>query len=268
MLNLSMIAPTQLIEVANKHSGFMMTLAHLYSNPTYKQKVMVYAKQGGTIYLDNSFFELGKSIEIAQLLDIGHEIGARVIVIPDGNFEGIDKVTDAGFVPMLVPDSFDSAKRAFEIAKDRDPWATKVGISNIHVKKHFGTNSLLGKGRNVFVLQVLKEVFGSDLEGILEFCELGILHFLGLDDHPLTELVLLSRMYNATLDSSAFVWPLLREGKPGCITQRLQKFKEPVDFDFYLHMQDEVSAIEKYLDYLNQTLYLQEVVDKPVSRKN
>lgn len=263
MLNLSMIAPVQFIETANNYSSFMMTLAHLYDNPTYKQKVIDYVKQGGEVYLDNSFFELGKPVELSKLLDIGREVGVKVIVLPDDDFEGASEVLSAGFVPMLVPGSFNSAKLVFETAKSYGMENIKIGISNIHVKKHFGVKSLHGSGRNLFVLRVLKEVYGSDLENTLNFCKSGVLHFLGLDDEPWSEMLLLSRMYNATLDSSAFVWPILKEKDFECLTYRQKKFVEPVCFDFVTDDERSISRVKNYLSSIAHTLSEQKIFLSP-----
>lgn len=264
MLNLSMIAPIQFIEEANKYSGFMMTLAHLYDNPTYKQKVLDYVKQGGVVYLDNSFFELGKPIELSKLLDISREVGAKVIVLPDDNFGGVSEVLSSGFVPMLVPGSFNSAKQAFEIAKSHGLENIKVGISNIHAKKHYGISSLRGEGRHHFVRDVLGKIYENDLENILRFCRSDVLHFLGLDDNPWFELHLLSQLYEATLDSSAFVWPVLKEENFECITYREKKFKEPVLFDFNTSDERTISRLKNYLCSITQTLGEQKIFLSPL----
>lgn len=101
------IAPTSLmLEVdARFNKGTNMLLAHeVLSNEAYRETAK---KLTGEKILDNGFFELHKSLSLDEIAVAAQEIGATIVVMPDGEDNGIDRFKDLGIKVMTVPKTKD-----------------------------------------------------------------------------------------------------------------------------------------------------------------
>lgn len=111
------IAPTAYLDVYASVLRTHLVLAHLVAtNPKYTEFYNRMSMDGDGIIMDNGAFELGKSYEPDQLLKLGEQCAADVIVLPDYPAQSsqvtIDaaekyaqEIKDAGFKTMFVPHS-------------------------------------------------------------------------------------------------------------------------------------------------------------------
>lgn len=111
------ITPMSYLSGYATQSSFHLVLAHLVDTDegyadVYKHRSMC----GDFIIMDNGAFELGESYAPDELIRLGTRCGADVIVLPDyplqhhfktieASSKLIDKVKDAGFKTMFVPQS-------------------------------------------------------------------------------------------------------------------------------------------------------------------
>lgn len=79
------IAPIEYLDFVPKKAKFHLCLAHLLPNPTYAEFYKKRQEQGDLIFMDNSAFEFGGSIEEDKLLELIAAGGftPNVIVAPD-----------------------------------------------------------------------------------------------------------------------------------------------------------------------------------------
>lgn len=251
MLKIAMIAPIQVMGIANKFSEVEMTLFHLF-----KDREIPYAEalqkrtRVNPVILDNSFFELGKPAsveEMSALLKKPYGNLINKIILPDGDFSALDFLGDE--LPcdlILVPTSVEELVAALKIVQLKYFTANPrpqmmIGISCIHAQKALKIEKFTQTTRDSFVEAGLKHFNADFAEKIRRG---NYLHFLGLNNQPWAELFLLGAKYNASLDSSAFVWPFLKYKLD--IRGIEDKFTEPVDFDttwsFYTQ-----GVLEEYL---------------------
>lgn len=65
-------------------SDYMYVLLHkMIEDPVYAQKAYDYQKAGGQVYLDNSCFELGESLDDELLYEYCEKLNPFVVVLPD-----------------------------------------------------------------------------------------------------------------------------------------------------------------------------------------
>jgi len=82
------ITPTNLIGFVDKkyNHGYNMALTHLVlEDEAYRNEMQ---KLEGTIYLDNSFFELGYCLPPEDIIRAADMIGATHLICPDGTYDG------------------------------------------------------------------------------------------------------------------------------------------------------------------------------------
>lgn len=77
--------PLALIDDHQKSiSDYMYVLLHkMIEDPVYAQKAYDYQKAGGQVYLDNSCFELGESLEDELLYEYCEKLNPFVVILPD-----------------------------------------------------------------------------------------------------------------------------------------------------------------------------------------
>jgi hypothetical protein len=92
-MKVSFEVPLNYLYDFDEYQDYLFVLGHLCENETYKNYVMSSPKFK---ILDNSAYELGRSISVKSLCDIAEEIKADVIVVPDvlGNAEETLKTTE------------------------------------------------------------------------------------------------------------------------------------------------------------------------------
>lgn len=232
MLSISMIGTIQFIPVTSKLSDFDMTLIHLFQR--YPQYLNAYLKRERKtpLMLDNSFFELGKAASVETMSGFVSQnlhLGISTLILPDGDFSGLDKFEGGllhNCIPMLIPTTSEELFIAFNIALNSNE-TIKVGISCIHALKSQNISVFDSNTRIAFVENVLGRFAKADADKLRRA---NCLHFLGLNNNPWEEMEKLAFFYEATLDSSAFVWPLLRRGKS--IKDIKEKYVEAVDFTY------------------------------------
>lgn len=257
MLDVSMIAPFQVFSKASKQSDFDMTLAHLFKQ--FKHTYIEILSQSLTrnFMLDNSFFELGKSLPLEDMFAITENICEggyfeggginpfKTLILPDGDFSGFKDATKRGFTPMLVPTNDEELFIAIYMALCFEK-PIKIGISCIHALKSQKVGVFGAFTRINFVEKTLS-LFGEDAEKIRRG---KYLHFLGLNNEPWSEIRNIAPRYNATLDSSAFSWPFIQAGLD--IRDIGKKFDKPVDFMVDLLPREEDEFGEYIIEIRNE----------------
>ncbi len=142
------IAPTSLVDVGIANSDFNMVLAHIADhNDKYCE---AFKNSDNETLLDNGAFELGKPYSVDKMVEIGHRVGADILVLPDyprraytKGWEDINhriKVfKDAGFKTMFVPQSVDGEWFKANLGK-----LPNVQIVDVRGKEEFKTGALHG----------------------------------------------------------------------------------------------------------------------------
>lgn len=227
------IAPTSLVDVGIANSDFNMVLAHIADhNDKYCE---AFKNSDNETLLDNGAFELGKPYSVDKMVEIGHRVGADILVLPDyprraytKGWEDINhriKVfKDAGFKTMFVPQSVDGDVEGFLTSmkgavKHED--IDYIGLSIIGVPNAFsGAPGALSLGLRAAILEGFKLAGMDRLDKRF--------HMLGMLDDPIREIELAkpyAHMINSW-DSSAAIWAGMHGRALG-----KHKFSKPVDFD-------------------------------------
>ena len=201
------IAPTKLIELVNKqyNKGLNMALTHLVlDNLQYREEMR---KVGGTIYLDNSFFELGECLSPAKMVRAAKMIGATHLICPDGTYKGATKFKNAGYKVMTIPKTAKQFKKMMY-----DPNVDLVAVSEEHLDYRHSPGARY---------ELLRDHIVEDMPR-------KKIHLLGATD-SLWELGMLSPFdeYIQSWDSSAAIW----QGYLGNLV-RDQKRKDCTSVDF------------------------------------
>lgn len=222
MLKLAMIAPTCLIGTASKYSDCAMWLTHLLDDNAYVSAIKSRTHKQPS-FLDNSFFELGKALPLSTMQLKARQLGEEMTyILPDGEFHEFESVQSSMVIPTTLEELWVALRMYLQSSK---PF--KIGISCIHARKSLGLDSFDADTRAHFVEKALAEFSLGEQD---RFRKSEVFHFLGLDNLPWQELKLLKHRYNASLDSSAFVWPCARSHGSIRIWEIKDKYREPVDF--------------------------------------
>lgn len=225
------IVPTAYMSAVNNarhaNGSLHLILAHLcLKSEEYVNRAI---EAPGRKILDNSFFELGYSLDTDTLLRIAEKVRADAIVLEDDTLKGYDKFYREGYDCYLTPHLAETlAKFAKLAAKDA---CTYLCISHIAAKKIVGGKSF-GVSNRVKVLKLLQNlVFAEEWEVLKN----GRLHFLGLGDSPQIELAKIRSVMGSdfTCDSSMFLYPFIKSGGEMHFEDIALKSKaESIDFDF------------------------------------
>ncbi|MEM4720869.1 MAG: hypothetical protein QXT73_02230 [Candidatus Methanomethylicaceae archaeon] len=74
--------PIRNLDLGCRYSDYLFVLAHLWTNDKYRKTILKWGRRK-KIYLDNSAFELQRSIDFDPYFDIITELRPHVIVVPD-----------------------------------------------------------------------------------------------------------------------------------------------------------------------------------------
>ena len=260
------IAPTNYLQFATKTNGSHLMLAHLVEqDATYRQFYANLSDNKPKI-LDNSAFELykqGKDMFPAEkLIDLGKEVNADYIVLPDYPGEPGEKTIEAakqwapkfrqaGFKPFFVPQSkigdLDDYLTTFKWGL-QSALIDMIGVSILGVPNAFGVekDNKLQRYLSRYKLMSLLHKHGL-LKNYVNIPDSELnsqrmptkLHFLGMVDGP-NEIELMYQtgysQYIESWDSSAAVWTALNhvefDSSPTGLVDG--KFEKHVDFDFPL----------------------------------
>jgi hypothetical protein len=245
------IVPTPHLENFVEGRSTHLALAHLIE--TDDEYASFYRSQvNSTIILDNSAFEMYKQgrpmYPSDKLVEMGHRIGARYIVMSDyPNQKGQDTIDaaialapilrDNGFRTFFVPQSEIGDKEDY-IQTFR--WAAQsehvdyIGISILGVPNAYGVEKNNKLQRFLSRWKMMRELYDRGLLWVAQ-CHGKKIHFLGMVDGP-NEITLMSDLarYIDTWDSSAAVWAGLNnisfDDSPTGLVDG--KFEVEVDFNF------------------------------------
>ena len=264
------IVPTPHLENFVEGRSTHLALAHLIE--TDDEYASFYRSQvNSTIILDNSAFEMYKQgrpmYPSDKLVEMGHRIGARYIVMSDyPNQKGQDTIDaaialapvlrDNGFRTFFVPQSEIGDKEDY-IQTFR--WAAQsehvdyIGISILGVPNAYGVEKNNKLQRFLSRWKMMRELYDRGLLELAQYHGKKI-HFLGMVDGP-NEITLMSDLarYIDTWDSSAAVWAGLNnisfDDSPTGLVDG--KFEVEVDFDFETGDNELFEIAMKNMNYID-----------------
>ncbi len=235
-IRLAHIAPIFTTQKAINQSGFNMVLAHIAKeNEGYCD---LFKHSDKPTLLDNGAFEQGYPMPADEMIELGHKVGADILVLPDFPYSDwkigwrsveaeIMTYKDAGFKTMFVPQSLsgDVVGLCSSIEKALEhPHIDYIGLSILAVP-NAGTDrtSLLHR---YSLWSSAKKRF----------------HVLGCLDDPIGEMEEISKLFEPYVnswDTSAAVWKGLHDKlvMPGD-----EKFKLSVDFNSPLQWTEATEA--------------------------
>lgn len=256
-INFCHIAPTAHLGLT-EYNGAHLLLAHLVEQDSAYTEFYENLTDGKVKILDNSAFEKFKAGEPMypsdKLIEMGHKVGANIIVMSDYPKEPAQKTIDAaldlmpkfkaaGFKSFFVPQSeiggIDDYLQAIDWALDQEDIAL-IGLSILGCPIALGLNEQrYGAGYNEWYKMqrflsrwaILEEL---DACGILDDRAINRFHCLGMVDGP-NEIRLLEKYakYIFSWDSSSAIWAGLNgiayDDSPTGLMQG--KFELEVDFD-------------------------------------
>lgn len=247
------IAPMSRMEIAHAHSGVNLVLAQEVKQ--WSKYRDFYANSNLYTIIDNGAFELGKSIDPYELLDLARVVQADCIVLPDDPLSPVetkrlaelynDKFKSEGFDTMFVPQAWIGG---IERYLDTWRWAVDQNFDLIGC-------SILGAVRAVSLVDSPKQERVGARYRIL--CELNNMiepekltkriHMLGMLD-TVREIDLCKPFKHLikSWDSSVASW----YGLHGIdISQTYTKFESPVKFNF--NGFTSLDCTEKNLKFIN-----------------
>lgn len=247
------ISPYQFMELAESFSGINLVLAHLVGKNKYTE---FYSKSRKFTIMDNGAFELGESYDPEKLIDLGHQVKADYLVLPD--YPGQDwrktvkaaehwapKFIDAGFKPFFVPQStlgdIEGYFKSWHWAID-NPNIYLIGCSILGAPtawKDQNLNRITSRFKTLS--DVISEV--SDEKKLYKR-----VHMLGMLD-TVREIALCNvfKEFIYSWDSSAAVW----YGMSGLlVSETFEKLRDPVDFNAGSLLKDQVIQNINYVNSL------------------
>lgn len=230
-MKIAAIVPTAYMSVVNNarrgDDAFHLFLAHLcLKSEEYVNRCV---EAPGRKILDNSFFELGYSLDTDTLLRLAEKIKASAIVLEDDSLAGYGRICREGYDCYLVPHKVDTLARFARLAASDE--SAYLCISHIASRKIVGGKPF-GVSNRSKVLKLLKTKVS---EKVWNAVTNGKMHFLGLGDSPKIELTQLRNFIGSsfTCDSSMFLYPFIKSGGEKRFEDIALKSKtESIDFDF------------------------------------
>lgn len=234
------IAPTAYLNAYASLSRTHLVLAHLVAtNEKYTEFYRRMSMDGDRIIMDNGAFELGQSYEPDQLLKLGEQCGADVIVLPDYpaqeaqvTISAAEKyapmIKEEGFKTMFVPHSkigdTEDFINAYMWAAD-NPNVDLIGMSILNIPNAMPHIPAAYSRVVMTELLIDRGVFAEKYH-----------HYLGLNAGPALELPSLINMGALnSCDSSGPVWAGILGHEYSKNTDSylaVKKVKAHVDFNY------------------------------------
>jgi hypothetical protein len=236
------IAPTNYIEMSALSSTHLV-LAHLVEkDKTYASIYKNFSESDDLIIMDNSAYELKEPYSPEKLIELGHECGADVIVLPDYPFQHSSKTIDAAreFIPLFKDAGFGTFFVPQSVTGDTADWIASYDWAANNSDVDIIGMSILGVPNaipwcdpsysRVVMTQMLID------RGLFNFNKHH--HYLGLNSGPALEIPTLMRMQALdTIDSSGPVWAAILGHEYTTNSDSYmatKKLKMPVKFDYPL----------------------------------
>jgi hypothetical protein len=164
------------LDLGFKNSDYIFALAHLWSNKSYRAAVRRWKAASKEIYLDNSAFELSKSISNDTYIEIINDVRPDVIVVPDalGNFSETVKLARSFYIS--IPNTFYPRFRFMVVLQGRD---NRERMKCFHTLKGIGFPfHIIGLPRHAYPHRV------ELLHNVMKFTNKSNtpFHFLGVPD--------------------------------------------------------------------------------------
>ncbi len=238
MIKLANIAPINVQNQAMEESSMHMILAHI-DNKLYRDR---FYNDNKYKLLDNGAFENGIPLSVKEMIEVGHEVRADTLVLPDFPYsdwqigwkkieQSIEAYRNEGFQTMFIPQSlhddhlglYQSIEKALE-----HPYIDQIGLSIIAVP-----NAGLER---INILERYSSWAVSDKR----------FHMLGALDDIGGEMIECSQYEQMITgwDTSAAIWSGLHSRE---LERERKKFKLKVDFDSPLDWTPECNSNMRYL---------------------
>lgn len=227
------IAPNDLIETATQFSDIDMILAHkVLEDDKYTR---LFKKSRNYRLLDNSFYELNKSLSSREILEAAGKVTADGVILRDGTLDNIDEFKYYYLDVMAVPVDF---KQLLEFYQN--PKVDKIGISSLHMSKYLGVDLLVPGYRYEILKKLKSEVTNYNPNRI---------HLLGAVNFVLKEVQQVKGLAGS-IDTSAACWTAINgiSLEPDTL-----KLKTKVDFNVVVGPEAKELAIRNMTKF-NQTL--------------
>lgn len=207
-----------------------MALAHLCKEESaYADMVRFMSSRGTYVILDNSYFELGESCTLDVLLDKADLIGAKCVVLPDGDFSGVAACRARGLDVMCIPMGDNMSEDFLTLMNDEA--VTYVGLSYIHANRYLGLPKHNTQGRAKFLASMDLSTRKVHLLGCINIKEMRSL--VKYSDCIVTQ------------DTSLAVWAGMNRW---AVCQVTGKYSLPVDFNSKLGTSSYVWANIGYME--------------------
>lgn len=166
--------PKQNFDLQLEHSDYIFALAHLWSDSKYRNFIFRAQAEGKQIYLDNSAFELGTSMEIDRFISIIREINPQVVVVPDALGDIATTVKLAKVFYQGLPGNFFQKYKFMIVPQGKD---NRERMRCFHILRSFGFPiNVIGLPRHACPNRV------ELLRLVKKFMPRTKIHFLGLPD--------------------------------------------------------------------------------------
>jgi len=230
------IAPTKHILHAAANSKAHMALTHLVGCQVYVDNFRTVRAEGGYVYLDNSQFELGYALPIAEVLAAAKLINANCVILPDGELKDLDKVKAAGFDVMYIPAAPNLEDDFLEAMFNKK--IDKVGLSYSKTSAYLGKPRSSTTSRFEFLCTIARMLPNKKI------------HMLGMVTPGEIALMRPFKHLIYSWDTSIAVWAGLNHID---IRDMSHKNTAEVDFDSELHWGN---VVDSNIDYITQLLSL------------
>ena len=230
MIAFAQIAPINYTELGIHESDMNMVLAHIARDS--KEYSKLFRDSDKQTLLDNGAFENGVPMSVEDMIEIGHKVGADILVLPDYPYkdwkagwsdyvlEGIEQYKQEGFKTMFIPQSEkgDGPGYMKSLANAiQHPMIDYVGLSILGCPNAFP---------HIPAYKVREKIIGEVYDALPQ----KSLHILGMLDNTLEEIARLTYYEDVinSWDTSLAIWAGLN-GE--AVEKNHKKLKLDVDFD-------------------------------------
>jgi len=127
--------PRESLALGFEHSDYVFALAHLWGDPVYRNAIFRQKEEGKEIFLDNSAFELSKSISFDRYLSIIRELKPDVVVVPDCLGNIAETIRLGKYFYQSLPGSFFTQYKFMIVPQGRD---NRERMKCFHILRSFG----------------------------------------------------------------------------------------------------------------------------------
>lgn len=277
MLKINMIAPIRYMKYAAVKSDFFVVFSEMLKNIDYRNNVIsiyndIYKKDSNKFMIDNSNIN-DLDININCIKDLKGDINIlstrntfekALKTNSNIDLEYVGKYIDGNILKyddryntyMFLPKTSEEFIAVINLVKELKIDNFKIGINWRDVMKALRKRKYNASLRIIFLNSSLK-CNSSFKEYITQTYKL---HFIGLNSHPLVELRSLASNYNATIESTLFLWPFISQEKDFLKIESRDSI-HPFDFNYVNNSNFFLAKFQNYLNYLQDNLIKNKIIE-------